>query len=69
MKKSVHQATVDISGSIDALKELRSILHETMESSFEGDVIAVRDRYDEVNSIVYNLEELRDYIENINLEF
>ena len=69
MKKSVHQATVHISGSIDALKELRSILHETMESSFEGDVIAVRDRYDEVNSIVYNLEELRDYIENINLEF
>jgi hypothetical protein len=70
MNKAVHQATVHISGSIDALTELRSILHTTYDSPhFMGDLLAVRDRYEEVVSIVDDLEEIRDYIENINLDF
>lgn len=69
MQKSIHQANIHIDKAIDVLTELRSILHETMESPFDGDLLAVRDRYDEVDSIVDDLEELRDYIENINLDF
>ena len=69
MNKAVHQATVHISGSIDALTELRSILHETMESPFDGDVIAVRDRYDEVDAIIDDLSDISAYIENIELNF
>lgn len=69
MQKSIHQATVHIRESIDALTELRSILHETMESPFDGDVIAVRDRYDEVDAIIDDLSDISAYIENINIDF
>ena len=70
MNKAAHKATVHISGSIDALNELRSILHETIDSPhFMGDLLAVRDRYDEVDSIIDDLSDISAYIENINLDF
>ena len=70
MNKAAHKATVHISGSIDALNELHSILHETIDSPhFMGDLLAVRDRYGEIVSIVDDLEEIRNYVENINLDF
>jgi hypothetical protein len=34
-----------------------------------GDLLAVRDRYEEIVSIVDDLEEIRNYVENINLDF
>jgi len=69
MKKSVQQSADHLSKAIDALTELRSILHTTYDSPhFMGDLLAVRDRYEEIVSIVDDLEEIRDYIENINLD-
>jgi hypothetical protein len=70
MNKSVQQSADSILKAIDALTEVRSILHETIDSPyFKGDVIAVRDRYDEVDSIIDDLESAREYVENINLDF
>jgi DNA mismatch repair ATPase MutS len=70
MKKSVQQSADHLSKAIDALTELRSILHTTYDSPhFMGDLLAVRDRYEEIVSIVDDLEEIRNYVENINLDF
>ena len=70
MNKAVHQATVHISGSIDALTELRSILHTTYDSPhFMGDLLAVRDRYEEIVSIIDDLDSAHQYITDINLDF
>ena len=68
--KTVHKSAEYLSKAIDELTEIRSILHETIDSPhFLGDLLAVRDRYEEIVSIIDDLEELRDYIENINLDF
>ena len=68
--KTVHKSAEYLSKAIDELTEVRAILHETIDSPhFMGDLLAVRDRYEEIVSIVDDLEELRDYIENINLDF
>tara|TARA_A100000171_G_scaffold6817_1_gene5278 strand:+ start:191 stop:403 length:213 start_codon:yes stop_codon:yes gene_type:complete len=70
MNKSVQQSADHLSKAIDALTEVRAILHTTYDSPhFKGDLLAVRDRYEEVVSIVDDLEEIRDYVENINLDF
>lgn len=70
MKKSVHQSADHLSKAIDALTYVRTILHETMDSPyFDGDPIAVRDRYDEVDAIIDDLESAHDYITDINLDF
>ena len=68
--KTVHKSAEYLSKAIDELTEIRSLLHETIDSPhFKGDLLAVRDRYEEVVSIVDDLEEIRDYVENINLDF
>jgi hypothetical protein len=70
MQKSIHQANVHIGKSIDALTELRSILHETIDSThFKGDLLAVRDRYEEIVSIIDDLDSAHQYITDINLDF
>ena len=68
--KTVHKSAEYLSKAIDELTEVRAILHETIDSPhFMGDILAVRDRHEEVDSIVDDLEELKEYIENINLDF
>lgn len=70
MKKSVHQSADHLSKAIDALTELRSILHETIDSPhFKGDVASVQDRYYEVDAIIDDLDSAHQYIDNINLDF
>ena len=70
MKKSVHQSADHLSKAIDALTEVRAILHETMDSPyFKGNVASVQDRYYEVDAIIDDLESAHDYITDINLDF
>ncbi len=70
MKKSVHQSAEHLSKAIDALTEVRAILHETMDSPyFKGNVASVQDRYYEVDAIIDDLESAHDYITDINLDF
>ena len=70
MQKAAHKSAEHLSKAIDELTEIRSILHTTYDSPyFKGDTLSVRDRYEEVVSIVDDLEEIRDYVENINLDF
>ena len=70
MKKSVHQSADHLSKAIDALTDVRTILHETIDSPyFKGDVASVQDRYYEVDAIIDDLESAHDYITDINLDF
>jgi hypothetical protein len=70
MKKSVQQSADHLSKAIDALTELRSILHTTYDSPhFVGDLLAVRDRYEEIVSIIDDLDSAHQYITDINLDF
>lgn len=70
MKKSVHQSADHLSKAIDALTDVRTILHETMDSPyFKGNVASVQDRYYEVDAIIDDLESAHDYITDINLDF
>ena len=70
MQKSIHQSADHISKAIDALTEVRTILHETMDSPyFEGDPIAVRESYGEVSDMIDDLESSHQYITDINLDF
>lgn len=70
MNKSVQQSADSILKAIDALTEVRAILHETIDSPhFTGDVASVQTRYYEVDAIIDDLESAREYIDNINLDF
>ena len=70
MKKSVQQSADHLSKAIDALTEVRSILHETIDSPyFKGDVASVQDRYYEVDAIIDDLDSAHQYITDINLDF
>lgn len=70
MKKSVHQSADHISKAIDALTDVRTILHETIDSPyFKGDPVAVRDIHYEVSDMIDDLESCHKYITDINLDF
>ena len=70
MKKSVHQSAEHLSKAIDALADVRTILHETIDSPyFKGNVASVQDRYYEVDAIIDDLESAHQYITDINLDF
>lgn len=69
MEKMINQATEHLYNCSDCIVEARTALYEAEDSpNFKGNLADIRDRIDEINSILYDLNEVQAYLENFQLE-
>lgn len=69
MKNLIDHATDHIINCSDCLVEARNLLCESEDSPyFKGNIVKLRDRIDELDSIIQDLVEIQSYIENIDLD-
>ena len=70
MKNILDHAAKHIMNCTDCIVEARTALYEAEDSlQFKGNLADLRDRIDELNSILYDLNEVQSYIENIDIDF
>lgn len=70
MKILINHAKSSIAQCINNLEEATRLLTETEDSPyFKGNLVAVRDRIDELKSILDDLSNIQEYIDNIELNF
>lgn len=70
MKNIIDHAAKHIMNCTDCLVDARNILHEAEDDPrFDGNLIELRDRIDELDSVINDLNDAQSYIENIDLDF
>lgn len=70
MKILINHAGSGIAQCINNLEEATRLLTEAEDSPyFKGNLVAVRDRIDELKSILDDLSNIQEYIDNIELNF
>lgn len=69
MKNLIDKANDHITNCSDYLLEARNILCESEDSThFPGNIVKLRERVYEIDSIIQDLVEIQSYIENIDLD-
>ena len=70
MQHIINQATEYLYKCNDRIVEARTAMHEAEDSPhFTGNLVDLRDRIEELDAILYDLNEVQAYLENIDLDF
>lgn len=70
MQQTINQATKHLCDCTGQIAEARNALHETEDSPhFTGNLVDLRDRIEELDAILDDLNEVQAYLENIDLNF
>lgn len=70
MQQIINQATKHLCNCTDRIVEARTAMHEAEDSPhFTGNLVDLRDRIEELDAILDDLNEVQAYLENIDLDF
>lgn len=70
MKNIMDHAAKQLMNCTDCLVDARNILQDAEDDHrFDGNLVEIRDRIDELDSLIDDLRDAQSYIENIDLNF